>query len=147
MSVSDARYFLLMGWAKYLSMSVEHKRHLDEIRKRRGNDFGIAVRDDHQALEYQRLDFRIWRAKRAVGMAGLTGYATFDGNGFRRADKETIDAMNKESFDECHRQRAYKAKKLIGDAATCSVPCKQCLNEIAEEEEHEMYLDAMSLVR
>lgn len=147
MSVSDARYFLLMGWARYLSLRIDLNRQLDDIAKRRGTRFGILRDDDHYALEYQRLEFRIQRANRAVGMQGLSGHASFDGEKFVVTDQATLDKRNKDNFDIHYRQRAHRAKKLIGEGATCGVPCLKCVDEMNREIIAEIEAEAMGCIR
>lgn len=123
-TVSLARYTLLRGWAKYLSYASSIEKEMDVIAKLRENSFGIAIRTDWRALQWQRLDFQLHRARYAVGMYGLTRYATCRGSEWIRVSQEELDRNNQKSFDKQYRQKSHRAKKLLSAAGV--LHCDSC---------------------
>lgn len=61
-SVSFKRYALICGWARWLTRLPDIEEKKAQLIRLRGTNWGIAVKDDVLALEYQRLDFFSRRA-------------------------------------------------------------------------------------
>lgn len=111
--VSDARYFLLRGWARYLSLLPELEKESERIvSHRREGRWAILVHDDVDALRYQRLHFRMRRAKYAVGMFGLISRSTYTIAGMVHATPEEIAQDNRDAMAKV-RDKAKRAKELM----------------------------------
>ena len=80
MTVSDGKYFMMRGWARFLGSSKNADLMKEIISRRKGGNWGIAVSDDYFALQYQRLEFRRQRAQRAIGQDKVRSYR-FTGDG------------------------------------------------------------------
>lgn len=128
------RYFLLHGWARYLSQVAEVEKQMDAIKRFRKEDnverradggWGILVEEDYWALQYQRLHFRVARAHRAV-RKDISRTYRFTGNGpltfnmFGAAipgwetDPEDVAIKNdREMFDRNYRSKAHHACELL----------------------------------
>lgn len=64
-----ARYFMLMGWAKFHASSRNDDLMEQIVKRRKGGNWGIATKeaDDYWALQWRRYNFREKRAQRALG--------------------------------------------------------------------------------
>lgn len=116
-SVSVKRYALLRGWARWLTRLPDigdQKRNLIRLR---GSSWGIAVKDDILALEYQRLEFFSHRALYAVGSFGLSGQKSLRENEkgelyWRVSPGDEIAAINKSRM-ATYRTKSNRAKKIL----------------------------------
>ncbi|NTI22397.1 hypothetical protein G6M87_11060 [Rhizobium rhizogenes] len=78
--ITDARYFMLHGWARFLGSSNNDNLMKQITKRRKGGNWGIAINDDYFALQWQRYDFRRQRAQRAIGADKIRSYS-FTGTG------------------------------------------------------------------
>lgn len=69
MTNSAAKYFMLMGWARFLGSSANADLMARIVKRRTGGNWAIATKeaDDYWALQWRRYDFRRARAQRAIG--------------------------------------------------------------------------------
>ena len=112
---TDRRVFLLTGWGRFLA------NHLCEYKERQGyiksirdeGSWAIMVADDHWALQYQRLEFRIARAKYAFGAFGLKAKMSFGKDGFIRWSGEMVTRENRRVFHKHYRMKANRAVRLL----------------------------------
>src|SRR5688500_13458029 len=116
----NRRLALAYAWGKWFAIAAEEFQRIEKRAKAlrpRGN-WAILVEDDEVALQYQRVVFRIRRAKRAVGAWGVCGYGELgveDGQfAVGWASKEKLAQMNFDSFHK-ERLRAKRAKELAED--------------------------------
>jgi hypothetical protein len=80
MTVSNARYFMLHGWARFLGSSTNADTMAQIVHRRPGGCRGIACSDDYWALQWQRYNFRQQRAQRAIGNDKMRVY-NYSGTG------------------------------------------------------------------
>jgi hypothetical protein len=78
MTVSNAKYFMLHGWARFLGSSKNDDLMKEIVSRRKGGNWGIICSDDYFALQYQRYDFRSARARRAIGQDKVRSYRLSD---------------------------------------------------------------------
>lgn len=143
------QYFLMRGWARFLSRESEMKSLMDRIKRERGKylnivdgNWGILVKDDYWALHYQRLNFRICRAHRAVQKDVARCY-NFTGDGpltmnivgasipgWEDDPDEIAIPRAAKQFDERYRQKAMRAKKILAGEESLS----ERLGRIDEQE-------------
>lgn len=109
------RIFLLYGWGRWLalraSQTLEQQEHI--LKTRKGGRWAILVADDYWACQYQRLHFRLQRARFAFRGYGMSGYASYGEHGFVRATPEEVDERNRQNFHKHKRMRAHKALMRI----------------------------------
>lgn len=82
MTHSAAKYFMLMGWARFLGSSANADLMARIVKRRPGGNWGISTKeaDDYWALQWRRYDFRRQRAQRAIGQDKMR-VASFTGTG------------------------------------------------------------------
>lgn len=74
MPVSDAKYFMMCGWARFIDLKQNDDLMSQIIRRRAKGNWAILVEKDYWALQYQRYHFRKFRASRAVGHGKMRSY-------------------------------------------------------------------------
>ena len=79
---TPAKYFMLMGWARFLGSSANDDLMKQIVKRRTGGNWGIATKeaDDYWALQWRRYNFRRQRAQRAIGQDKLRTMS-FTGDG------------------------------------------------------------------
>lgn len=123
------RLVMAYSWGKWLALRADDYRKAMEFYKKQrpeGN-WAILTQHDEMACRYQRCEFRLRRAMRAVGAWGMTGHATFNENGSGKftlmgidfpADVMAADELadsNAKEFQKNHRSRATEAKEVAED--------------------------------
>lgn len=126
------RVQLALAWGKWIALRREdHEKAMEFYKgqRPRGN-WGIVVEQDEMACHYQRCQFRVRRAMRAVGAWGMVGHATFTMPGeetnatYRLAGvdfpvrADTADELAKRNFDDFNknaRTRAVRSKIAAED--------------------------------
>ncbi len=112
---SNRRVFLLMGWGRFLANRMcddkERQEYIKSVRDE--GSWAIAVADDYWALQYQRLEFRIARAKYAFDAFGLQGKMSFGKDGWIRWSGEMVAKENKRVFHKHYRMKAHRAVQLL----------------------------------
>lgn len=107
------RFVLLWGWARFLSRIDELRRQQENIKDNRpGRNWAILVHDDPWALIYQRIEFRIDRARHAVREYGMSGCTVINAEGYHRYTDEELHKRNCESLQKI-RLRAHEAKRKL----------------------------------
>jgi hypothetical protein len=120
------KVFMLTGWGRYLARTEEVRREMEHAKQNRPKkNYGILVEDDDWALVYQRLNFRLARARRAFNPITCRSYS-FTGNGpltmkivgvkipgWQGSTEEEYARKNAENFDHAYRKRAVKAKRIL----------------------------------
>lgn len=117
------RIWFLSGWARWLASSPSVKQEMEHIVNQRGEwlrvqpdrgrfpnldgRWGILIRDDPWALRYQRLHFRLARARYAVGAYSLRGRGVITATGLRWDPPEAVREANRRSLAE-YRERAQR---------------------------------------
>lgn len=120
--VSNRRYALMVGWARYLHAFIDNiSRDMKQIEMLRGTPIGIAVHDDYNALRWQRLDFRKHRAAYAVGAFGIKYKSIF--TDWKHASREEVAETNRKAIAK-YRLRAQRAKKIL--LRHSLAPCSEC---------------------
>lgn len=126
-SVSFRRYALLHGWARWMTRLPDIEKQKEKLIKLRGTNWGVAVKDDILALEYQRLEFFSRRALYAVDSFGLRGKESLEENDkgpyWRVSPPDEIAAINRDSMAEI-RAKSTRAKRLL--ESTGHLHCKTC---------------------
>lgn len=142
------RFFLARGWARYLAKHSRDAGLMERVLRERGKEikrdgsWAVLVSDDYWALCYQRLNFRLRRANRAVQKDVPRQYS-FSGNGpltlnlmgatipgWEPDPDEIAIPREAKQFDENYRQKAVRAKRLLADQE----PMQTRLNRIDENE-------------
>jgi hypothetical protein len=108
-------------WAKWLALHCvdypEEMRRIESLRPRK--NWAILIADDELACIYQRMRFRLERARYACGHRALIGEGSVqvvDGQLAVVWENATaIAEHNRKNFDRNHRQRAVKAKQIMAD--------------------------------
>lgn len=122
--MNTARYILLRGWAKWLAIYVDDlQREVAKIERMRGTNFGIAVQSDYNALRWQIWDYRLHRAKYAVGLFGLVSRAIFTDKGWMQDTPDQIKEANRTSMSR-YRERAVLAVHKLREYGL--LPCTEC---------------------
>ena len=112
---TNGRVFLLMGWGRFLANHLySYKERQDYIKSIRDEgSWAIMVSDDSWALQYQRLEFRIQRARYAFGAFGLRRRMSFGKDGWIRWSSEIVIKENRRIFHKHYRMKAHRAVQLL----------------------------------
>jgi len=141
-TITPRRYFMLAGWAHWLASRESSARSTqEEIKRRRAEDghggrhgnYGILVRDDYWALQYQRLEFYRKRARRACMPHGIfCRVTTVNAEGCHRETIEESAERERQSFHHCYRRRAHEAvSKLKAQGRPLDVREElDCINDL-----------------
>jgi hypothetical protein len=104
------------------------------VKVRKGGNWAILVADDGLACMYQRMKFRLERARWACGARALLGYSSFGENGFSSASPEEVEEINRCNFRTTHFNRAVKAKRVMQDKSNPRDAFENYQNEQEPEE-------------
>ena len=121
----ERRLFLALAWGKWLAREMEQAgQSMERCKMLRAQDgfgqgngnWGVLVQDDPWALQFQRLDFRVARAKRAVGAQGVISIHRYGQEtvSWPKGSPEIVE-YNRENFQSNQRARAFKACQLLAD--------------------------------